>query len=111
MSTSVPVHMALPTSAEASAGVSLTPSPLMATTLPQAFWRSTTAAFRLGRTSASTLSIPSYRATASAVVRLSPVSMTTRMLSSLRPAKTLAVVALIRSAMAITPATRPLMAA
>ena len=41
--------------------------------------RSTTALLCSGSTSASTSSMPSWRATASAVVRLSPVSITTRM--------------------------------
>ena len=78
IATSVPVPMAMPTSAAASAGASLTPSPAIATTRPSRRSRSTTALFCSGRTSAATSSMPSRRATASAVVRLSPVSITTR---------------------------------
>ena len=79
IATSVPVPMAMPTSAAASAGASLTPSPAMATTRPSRRNRSTTALFCSGSTSASTSAMPSRRATAMAVVRLSPVSMTMRM--------------------------------
>ena len=43
IATSVPVPMAMPTSAEASAGASFTPSPTMATISPSA-WRALTAA-------------------------------------------------------------------
>ena len=70
--------MAMPTSAAASAGASFTPSPAMATTRPSRRSFSTTALFCSGSTSASTSAMPSRRATASAVVRLSPVSITTR---------------------------------
>ena len=80
IATSVPVPMAMPTSAAASAGASLTPSPAMATTRPSRRSFSTTALLLSGSTSASTSSMPSWRATACAVVRLSPVSMTTRRL-------------------------------
>ena len=41
IATSVPVAIAMPTSAAASAGASLIPSPTMATTLPSAFSRAT----------------------------------------------------------------------
>jgi hypothetical protein len=73
--------------------------------------RFTMACFCSGRTSASTSSMPSWRATAMAVVRLSPVSITIRMPSC---AKTLqrsfGVVALMGSATAMTPAALPSMA-
>ena len=75
IATSVPDPIAMPTSAAASAGASLTPSPAIATTRPSAFSFATTALFWSGRTSASTSAMPSLRATASAVARLSPVSM------------------------------------
>ena len=78
IATSVPVPIAMPTWACASAGASLTPSPTMATTRPSACNRLMTSAFSAGWTSAITSSTPSARATAWAVVRLSPVSMTTR---------------------------------
>ena len=51
MATSVPVPIALPTSAAASAGASLMPSPAMATLRPLAFSRSTSFALSWGRTS------------------------------------------------------------
>jgi len=66
--------MATPRSACASAGASLMPSPTMATRRPRA-WRSRTrAAFSAGSTSAMTCSIPTWRATASATARASPVT-------------------------------------
>src|SRR5215207_4750910 len=107
MATSVPVPIAIPTSAAASAGASFTPSPAMATTRPAVLYRCTTALFWSGRTSASTSSIPRRRATALAVVQLSPVSMTTRMASALRPARASGVEAFTGSAMAMAPATFP----
>ena len=71
--------MAMPTSAAASAGASLTPSPAIATTRPCLRSRSTIVGLVLAA------GLPprrprcrAWRATASAVVRLSPVSMTTR---------------------------------
>ena len=67
IATSVPVPMAMPTSAAARAGASLMPSPAIATTRPSLCSRFTTALFCSGSTSASTSSMPSCRATASAV--------------------------------------------
>ena len=78
MATSVPVPIARPRSAWASAGASLTPSPTMATTRPSACRRRTTSALSAGRTSAMTSSMPTSAATARAVVSLSPVSSTGR---------------------------------
>ena len=78
IATSVPVPMAMPTRARASAGASLTPSPAIATLRPSFSRRSIAASFWSGSTSAITSSIPSPFATASAVARLSPVSMTMR---------------------------------
>ena len=78
IATSVPVPMAIPTSAWASAGASFTPSPAIATFRPSPCRRLITAIFCSGSTSASTSVMPSRRATASAVARLSPVSMTIR---------------------------------
>jgi hypothetical protein len=53
IATSVPVPIAMPTSAAASAGASLIPSPAIATTRPSARRRSTTSCFCAGMTSAS----------------------------------------------------------
>lgn len=60
MATSVPVPIAIPMSALASAGESLTPSPTIATFL-RSFWSSWTfATLWEGRTSAKTFLIPTY---------------------------------------------------
>ena len=58
MATSVPVPIAMPTSADASAGASLTPSPTIATACPRAWRSATAAALPSGRTSAMTRSMP-----------------------------------------------------
>ena len=65
IATSVPVPMAMPTSAAASAGASLMPSPAIATRRPSACSRATSSALSCGRTSPCTSSMPSCRATAS----------------------------------------------
>ena len=111
MATSVPVPMAMPTSAAASAGASLTPSPAIATTRPLSRNCFTTRPLSSGRISASTSAIPSLAATACAVVRLSPVNMTTRIPSSCKTRIASGVLALIGSAIASNPATRPSTAA
>ena len=77
--TSVPAPMAMPTSACASAGASLTPSPTIATRRPARWSSATRSALSPGRTSAMTSSMPSSAAMRCAVARLSPVSMTGRM--------------------------------
>ena len=82
IATSVPVPMAMPTSAAASAGASLTPSPAMATTRPSRRSRSTHVRLVLRQHLGLDLVDAELRATACAVVRLSPVSMTMRMPSS-----------------------------
>src|SRR6266508_303132 len=74
MATSVPVPMAMPRSACASAGASLIPSPTTATTSPASWRRRTSAAFPAGSTAASTRSIPTSAATRRAVLSSSPVS-------------------------------------
>ena len=56
MATSAPVPIAMPTSAAASAGASLMPSPTIATMRPSACSRATAAALSAGRTSARTRS-------------------------------------------------------
>src|SRR5581483_11290505 len=63
MATSVPVPIASPRSAWASAGASLTPSPTIATVRPSRCRRAISAALPSGSTSASTRSIPTSRAT------------------------------------------------
>ena len=70
IATSVPVPMASPRSAWASAAASLTPSPTMATTRPSAWSRLRTSTFSCGSTSAITCSMPTSAATdrAAAVV-------------------------------------------
>ena len=76
MATSVPVPMAMPTSAKVKAGASFTPSPAIPIISPFAFSFSMTPLFSAGRTSAYTSYIPSLSATDLAVKRLSPVNMT-----------------------------------
>ena len=77
IATSVPVPMAMPTSAWARAGESLMPSPTIATgPSPWAWSCRITAALSAGRTSAITRSIPARAATSSAVRRASPLSIT-----------------------------------
>ncbi len=78
IATSAPVPMAMPTSACASAGASLTPSPAIATLRPSACSSLIMRALSSGSTSARISSIPSRPATARAVRSLSPVAMTTR---------------------------------
>ena len=78
IATSAPVPIAIPTCAWASAGASLIPSPAMATILPCACNCLITSLFLPGDTSASTVSMFKRRATFSAVVLLSPVSITRR---------------------------------
>ena len=88
IATSVPVPIAIPTSAAASAGASLTPSPAMATTRPS-FRRP----FDQPCPCPAAELPPRFRrcraggATASAVARLSPVSITTRTPAVLERAK------------------------
>ena len=62
IATSVPVPIAMPTSAAASAGASLMPSPAIATRRPSALSRCTSATLSCGRTSPCTSSMPSARA-------------------------------------------------
>src|SRR5215218_3007077 len=71
--------VSMPTSARASAGASLTPSPTIATRRPRRCRSATTASLSSGRTSANTSSMPRSAATASATWRASPVSITTRL--------------------------------
>ncbi len=75
----VPVFMATPTSAWASAGASLVPSPVIATRRPPACWSLISASLFSGVASARKSSTPDSSAILAAVRRLSPVTMTVRM--------------------------------
>ena len=75
----VPVFMATPTSACASAGASLVPSPVMATSRPPSCSRRISASLSSGVASARTSSTPASAAIARAVRSLSPVIITVRM--------------------------------
>ena len=75
----VPVFIATPTSACASAGASLVPSPVIATSLPPACSLRINAILSSGVASARKSSTPASLAIASAVRGLSPVIMTVRM--------------------------------
>ena len=77
IATSVPVPIAIPTSAWARAGASLIPSPTIATIFPSDCNAWILAAFCSGRTWAKTRTMPTSWAIASAVAWLSPVSITT----------------------------------
>ena len=76
IATSVPVPIARPRSAWASAAASLTPSPTIATTRPSACSRFTTSTLSAGSTPATTSasSMPTSAATARATASWSPVS-------------------------------------
>ena len=75
----VPVFMATPTSAWASAGASLVPSPVMATRFPPACSRLISSILSSGLASARKSSTPASWAIAPAVSGLSPVIMIVRM--------------------------------
>ena len=75
----VPVFMASPTSAWASAGASLVPSPVIATMWPPRCSRRISASFSSGVASARKSSTPASAAMAPAVSGLSPVIITVRM--------------------------------
>ena len=75
----VPVFMATPTSAWASAGASFVPSPVIATMRPFACSSLISAIFASGVASARKSSTPASWAITAAVTRLSPVIITVRM--------------------------------
>ena len=75
----VPAFMATPTSACASAGASLVPSPHMATSLPFACSSRISLSLSSGVACARKSSTPASAAIAAAVIGLSPVIMTVRM--------------------------------
>ena len=84
----VPVFIATPTSAWASAGASFVPSPIMATSLPPACSLRMSASLASGVASARKSSTPASSAIAAAVSGLSPVIMTVRMPISPQLART-----------------------
>ena len=75
----VPVFIATPTSACASAGASLVPSPVIATSRPSACWSLISCSLASGVASARKSSTPDSSAIFAAVRRLSPVIMIVRM--------------------------------
>ena len=75
----VPVFIATPTSACASAGASFVPSPAIATSLPSRCSSRISSSFRSGVASARNESTPDSSAIFSAVSGLSPVTMIVRM--------------------------------
>ena len=81
---SVPEPIAIPILASAKLGESLTPSPIKAIFLPEFLSDLTTSAFSSGMRLARTSSMPSWAATALAVVSLSPVSIIIREIPSWR---------------------------
>ena len=78
LAATVPVFMATPTSAWASAGASLVPSPVMATMRPPSCSRRMSAILSSGVASARKSSTPASAAMAAAVRGLSPVIITVR---------------------------------
>ena len=107
MATSVPVPMANPTLAPASAGASFIPSPTMPTTSPRSCSSVTLVTLSCGNTSAITSSTPTCFATASAVARLSPVTIATLMPNACKRAIAVRESSLMGSATATIPATCP----
>ncbi len=99
--------MASPRSACASAAASFTPSPTMATTRPASWRRETSATFPSGRTSATTVSMPTSAATRCAVTAWSPVSRTVRRPSRCRAATASAELGFTVSATVSTPRATP----
>ena len=107
IATSVPVDIATPTSARASAGASLIPSPTIATRRPCARRLVTSSAFFCGEHSAKTSSIPSWCAIALAAAGLSPLAMISRSPSLRSAAKTPAADGFTGSAIPSAPKHRP----
>ena len=108
MATSVPAPMAMPRSAWASAGASLTPSPTMATLRPPCLQLGDLGRLVAGQDLGDdACRCPAVRRSARAVAWLSPVSMTTSMPRSCSAATAAAAVGRGASAMPITPAAWP----
>ena len=106
MAMSVPAPMAMPTSARASAGASLMPSPTMATR-PCAERRRISRSLSSGSTPAMTSSAPTRRWIACAVRSLSPVSITVRKPMARNSSSAAALEGLTVSATATRPHTLP----
>ncbi len=102
----VPVFMATPTSACASAGASLVPSPVIATSLPAACSCLISAILSSGVASARKSSTPASLAIAAAVSGLSPVIITVLMPIARSAAKRSRMPPLMMSLRWITPSTR-----
>ncbi len=103
----VPVFMATPTSAWASAGASLVPSPHMATSLPFACSSRMNLSLSSGVACARKSSTPASAAMAAAVVALSPVIMMVRMPMRRSSAKRSRMPPLTMSFRWITPSSLP----
>ena len=97
----------MPTSACASAGASLMPSPTIATSRPPSRSRLISSAFASGSTSARTRVMPACPAIASAVARWSPVSITTSRPRARSAATAADASGLSTSATATMPSSRP----
>ena len=102
----VPLFMATPTSAWASAGASLVPSPVIATRWPSACSRRMMAILSSGFASATKSSTPASAAIVRAVSGLSPVIMIVRMPIRRSSAKRSAMPGLTVSLSSMTPSTR-----
>ena len=101
---SAPLCMLMPTFAFVRLGASFMPSPTKATFLPSFFSSSMIAALSVGKHSAYTLSSPSSRATSSALLLMSPLSITISFTPRFRSFATISLAfALISSFMAMTP--------
>ncbi|CAB3775156.1 hypothetical protein LMG29542_08538 [Paraburkholderia humisilvae] len=102
----VPVFIATATSACASAGASLVPSPVIATRRPSAWCARIVASFASGVASARKSSTPASAAIAAAVNRLSPVTITVLMPILRSSAKRSLMPPFTTSFSSITPSTR-----
>ncbi len=103
----VPVFMATPTSAWASAGASFVPSPVIATSAPPACSRLISAILSSGVASARKSSTPASAAIAFAVRGLSPVIITVRIPIARSSAKRSLIPSLTTSLRWTTPSARP----
>jgi len=103
----VPVFMATPTSACASAGASLVPSPVNGHQLPLCLLPLDERHLVFGLASARKSSTPAWRAIAAAVRGLSPVIIMVRMPHGAKMVETLLHAALDDICSAIAPSTRP----
>ena len=101
----VPVFIATPTSACASAGASLVPSPVIATRRPSACCSRISASLASGVASARKSSTPASSAILAAVSRLSPVTMTVRMPIARSRSKRSRMPSLTTSLSSMTPST------